>query len=243
MRRGARNNFLRAPGRAGGRKAKKLLGWIASSKPTHNTSPKDFPRRAFRLSGATRNCCTCGVPQPSEHFQFTRRVCGRRQKLQRAVWGCPCFPRAPGRAGESKRRSCWAGSHPPSRPITPRQKIPREGHFDCPGPHGTAALVASRSLRNTSSSHVETAAAGRSCKGRCGGAHVFPEPRAERGKASEGAAGLARILQAELHHLANTIPAKCISANQCNTEILHWWCPATFGTLWILMRKWAGAAK
>jgi hypothetical protein len=80
-------------------------------------------------------------------------------------------------------------------------------------------------------------------KGGVGVPMFFPEPGAERGKASEGAAGLDRILQAELHHLANTIPAKCISAVQGNTEILHWWRPATFGAFGIHMHKWAEAAK
>jgi hypothetical protein len=152
VRRGARHIFLRDPGRAGGRQAKTLLGWIASSMTKANTSPKDFPRRAFRLSRATRNCCTCGVPQPSKHFQFTVHTSRLRQQAEAA-------------------------------------------------------------------------------KGGVGVPMFFPEPGAERGNASEGAAGLDRILQAELHHLANTIPAKSISAVQGHTEILHWWRPATFGTL------------
>jgi hypothetical protein len=149
----ARHNFLRAPGRAGGRQAKKLLGWVASSKPTQNNSPKDFPRRAFR----------------------------------------------------------------------------------CPRPHGTAALVASRNLRNTSSSHVETAAAGRSFKGRCGGAHVFPRARGRAGgRQAKELLGWIPSSVTKSQHLAKTFPAKSISTVQGHTGLLHLSRHATFGTLRIL---------
>ena len=47
MRRGARNNFLRAPGRAGGRQAKELLGWIASSMTKSQHLAKTFPAKSI----------------------------------------------------------------------------------------------------------------------------------------------------------------------------------------------------
>jgi hypothetical protein len=66
--------------------------------------------------------------------------------------------------GQGKRKSCLAGSYPPSRSTTPCQTISREEHVDCPRPHGTSAFVASRHLRNTSVPHLKSAAVGRDCK-------------------------------------------------------------------------------
>ena len=121
-------------------KASEGADGIASSKPNYNTLPKHFPQRAFQLTKATRNFCLRGIPQPSEHFDFTLEDCGSGQKLQSATWGEPHFSPSPGPSG---------------------------------------------------------------------------------GKASEEAAGLDRILQAELHHLAKTFPDKSISIAQGHTELLH----------------------
>jgi hypothetical protein len=65
-----------------------------------------------------------------------------------------------------------------------------------------------------------------------GRANFVSEPRAQSGlKANGEAAGLDCILQAELQHLAETLPAKTISIVQGHTENLHLWRLATFGTL------------
>jgi hypothetical protein len=90
---------------------------------------------------------------------------------------------APGRTGGGKRKSCWAGSHPPSRTTTPCQYIFRNEHGKCPGPHGPSEFVATRgTLRShTSTLRQWTEAA------KCGvGATLFSEPRAERGGEGEG---------------------------------------------------------
>jgi hypothetical protein len=94
-----RGATLRALVRAGARQAKELLGWIPSSKPKYNTLPKHFPRRACRLSKASRNFCICGVPPPSEHFGTTLEVCGSRQRLQSEACCAPAFRSSPRPSG------------------------------------------------------------------------------------------------------------------------------------------------
>jgi hypothetical protein len=71
--------------------------------------------------------------------------------------------------------------------------------------------------------------------------HFSPSPWPSGGEASEGAAGLDRILQAALQHLAKTFPAKSSSIVQGHTELLDVWRPATFGTS--RLRQRAEAAK
>jgi hypothetical protein len=58
---------------------------------------------------------------------------------------------------------------------------------------------------------------------KCGrGCNTFsPSPGPSGGEASEGADELERILQAELHHIAKTFPAKSMSIVQSHTELLH----------------------
>jgi hypothetical protein len=61
--------------------------------------------------------------------------------------------------------------------------------------------------------------------------HFSPSPGPNGGKASEGPAGLGRICQAELQHLAKTCPAQNMWMIQGHTELLHVWRSPTFGAL------------
>jgi hypothetical protein len=247
---GGAHVFPRARGRAGGRQAKELLGWIASSMTISQHLAKTFPAKS--ISTVKGHTGLLHLSRPAT-FGTLRILTSRLRKWAEAakcgVGRVTIFSEPRAERGEGKRRSCWAGSHPPSRPITPRQKISRERHFDCPGPHGTAGLVASRSLRNTSNSHVETAAAGRSCKGRCGGAHVFPRAwgRAGGRQAKELLGWIASSMTIS-QHLARTFPAKSISTVQGHTGLLHLWPPGTFGILRVYtytsrLRQWPEAAS
>jgi hypothetical protein len=183
--------------------------------------------------------------------------------------GCATISSEPrAERGEGKRRSCWAGSHPPSRTTTPCHNISREEHFDCPWPHGTCACVASRNLRNNSSSHIKAAAIGKSCNvrhgvhnfvlrapGRAGGKQAkellgrttsFSEPRAERGESKRRSCWAGSHPPSRTTQPCKNIPQKNISIVQGHTELLHVWRPATFDTLLLhtlKLRQWTEAAK
>jgi hypothetical protein len=211
----------KSPCRAGGRQARELLGWVASSRPNYDTL--HFLRRACRLARAARNLRICGVPQPFEHFDFSAHsIMATGTNMQSAAWGTPHFsPKPVPSGGQGKRGSCWAESHPPSRTTTPFQHISREEHFAWPGPHGTSACVNSRNLSIISNSPLNIATVGTICKVRRGAHHIFLKGPCRAGGGREEAAGLDRILQAELRHLAKTFPAKSISLSQGQTELLH----------------------
>jgi hypothetical protein len=108
----------------------------------------------------------------------------QRAEASKCGTGCTTsFSEPRAELGEGKRRSCWAGSHPASRSTPPCKNMSREGHFHCPGPHGTYEFVASRNLRDTPNSHFKVAATGRSCKVRHGVHNILlSEPLAERGE-------------------------------------------------------------
>jgi hypothetical protein len=164
--------FLRAPGRAGGRQAKKLLGWTAS-KPNYKTLPNTSREEHFDCPGQHG---TSSFMHPATFVTLQIHTSRLRQWAEAAKCGVgrpTSFFEPRAERGDGKRRSCWAGSHPPSQTTPPCQSTSREEHFDCPGPHGMYACVASRNLRITSSSHFKTAAAGRSCKVRQGVHHIF----------------------------------------------------------------------
>jgi hypothetical protein len=161
----------------GGRQTKELPGWIAASEPTYKTLPKDCPRRAIRLSTATRNFCICGVPHPSAHFGFTLQGCGSGQKLQSAAWGMPHFPPSPGPGG-GKASDGAAGldriphNEPqhlsktcPSKNISIVQGLTQLLHVQHPATFGTFLVHMQR---------AEAATCGMGCT------TFFAEPRAER---------------------------------------------------------------
>jgi hypothetical protein len=223
VRRGARHTFLRAPDRVGGRQAKELLSRVAFSKPNYNTLPKHFARRACQLFTARWTFCMCGFPQPSKHLMVTLQDCGSGRKLQSTALGAPHFSLSPGpNGGKASEGVAGLDRMLPGRTTTHCQNVYRETHFDCPGPHGLSAFVASHNFRNTSKSHFKTAAVGGSCKVKRGRSTFFSEPRSERVEASE---------------VAQTFPAK---------DFVHLWRPATFGALRThtsRLRQWAEAAK
>jgi hypothetical protein len=165
VRRGARQLFLRAPGRAGRRRAKELLGWIAPSKPNYNTLPKQphvSPSPA--LSGGKASEGAARLDRILQHFLPKRYV-------------APCWVKA------------------------------EESAFASPERKG----------------ELKPAALGTRFKVRCGvltTCSSLPRRR-NKNKASEGAAGLERVLQAEIHYLVNAFPARQISCGQGLTAFLH----------------------
>jgi hypothetical protein len=152
---------------------------------------KTFPRRACRLSRATRNFCMRGVPQPSEHFELTLQDCGGGKKLQSAAWG---------RANISEPRAERGGRQ--AKELL--GKIPSsKANYTTLTKHGTRrALRLSTTRRNfciCGLPQLQDCDSGQKLQSAVWGEKQFsPTPGRARGKAKEGAAGLARILQAEL---------------------------------------------
>jgi hypothetical protein len=164
----------RNPCRAGGRQARELLSWIASSMPNYDTLPTSSREEYFAWPGphgtyafvASRNLSN------TSHSQLTTAGVGTICKVLREAHPC--------------------------------QNIAREGHVDWPGPHGTGVPQPFECFECSaqycgSGHHLQSAARGTP--------HFSPKPvPSGGGTASEGAAGLDRILQAELRHLTKHFP-------------------------------------
>jgi hypothetical protein len=97
-------HFSPSPGRAGERRRKELLGWVASSKPTYNALPNHFPQSISIGQGHTEPMSTPSVPQTFEHFEF---------KLTNSAWGAPHSAKNPSpERGEDNQWNCGVASHP-----------------------------------------------------------------------------------------------------------------------------------
>jgi hypothetical protein len=101
--------------------------------------------------------------------------------------------------GEGKRRRCWAGSHPPSRTAAPCQNHSPRKAFRVPRASRNFCMCGISQTSEHFASTLQDCGSGQKLQSAAWGAPDFsPSPGPSGGKASEEAAGLDRVIQAEL---------------------------------------------